>query len=236
MIIIKKIHGYDINERNVWTYEITTWNGSNILFAFGCVCLFFLLIKIKIGWHNDSGFVTALAGEMYVDHETGMIVPCPDNDAGLYVVVAAANNASSDRSSSNSNSNDTTTTCIQRIIIPDDCCAVQIGECTQIITGGIIRATPHCVRGPSTSTNTSTINNNNNNSNMKKIGRISFPCFVDTIPTFILSTPTNCSRDDVLHSSINTNKVPSLSSRWISNTQTFNNFLQTTFSMYYNWK
>lgn len=39
-----------------------------------------------IGWHNDSGFLTSLAGDMYVNDETGEEIECPDPDAGLYVV------------------------------------------------------------------------------------------------------------------------------------------------------
>ena len=47
-----------------------------------------------IGWHNDSGFLTALAGDLYVDHTTGKAIDCPDPHAGLYVI---------DRRNSNSN-------------------------------------------------------------------------------------------------------------------------------------
>jgi isopenicillin N synthase-like dioxygenase len=39
-----------------------------------------------IGWHNDSGFLTALAGDMYVNDETGEEIEAPDPNAGLYVV------------------------------------------------------------------------------------------------------------------------------------------------------
>jgi len=39
-----------------------------------------------IAWHNDSGFLTCLASEIFVDHTTGKIVenPEPDN-AGLFI-------------------------------------------------------------------------------------------------------------------------------------------------------
>jgi hypothetical protein len=33
-----------------------------------------------IGWHNDSGFLTALTSAMYFDDETGQIIENPDPD------------------------------------------------------------------------------------------------------------------------------------------------------------
>ena len=67
------------------------------------------------------------AGDAYLDHNTGGIIDNSDQKAGLYV--ARRNGGSI------------------RVSIPDDCMAVQLGECVQIITGGLLVATPHCVRG-----------------------------------------------------------------------------------------
>ncbi len=39
-----------------------------------------------IGWHNDSGFLTALASDMYFNDDTGEIITNPDPKGGLYVV------------------------------------------------------------------------------------------------------------------------------------------------------
>jgi hypothetical protein len=64
-----------------------------------------------IGWHNDSGFLTALGGDLYVNHETGEAIDCPDPAAGLYVV---------DRNQQ-----------ARRVALPADCMAVQIGECSK---------------------------------------------------------------------------------------------------------
>jgi isopenicillin N synthase-like dioxygenase len=155
----------------------------------------------QIGWHNDSGFLTALAGDMYVNHVTGEKVDCPDPTAGLYVIGR--------------------TTCgdILKVDLPPDCVAVQVGECTQIVTGGAVQATPHCVRGSSVS----------------GIARISLPCFVDTIPGFRLTMPAGCTREQVLAADC-TDKVPPLSARWESDDVTFGDFLRTTFAMYYDWK
>jgi hypothetical protein len=39
-----------------------------------------------IGWHNDSGFLTALTCDMYFDDETGKIIENPDPKGGLWIV------------------------------------------------------------------------------------------------------------------------------------------------------
>ncbi len=160
-----------------------------------------------IGWHNDSGFLTALAGDVYLDHDTGDIIPKEEIDpnAGLYI---------QDRNG-----------CIKHIQIPDDCMAIQIGECLQIMTGGHVVATPHCVRGADPNwicNNDTEMKNGQDNISCsssisrkkRRVARISFPCFVDTIPSFSLTVPKGQSRDDVLISSvIGCAKVPPLGDR-----------------------
>lgn len=34
-----------------------------------------------------------------------------------------------------------------KVSIPSDCLGIQVGECLQIVSGGLLVATPHCVRG-----------------------------------------------------------------------------------------
>ena len=77
------------------------------------------------GWHNDHGALTALASAMYFDAD-GREIACPDPRAGLFI-----------RSRSGA---------LVRAAIPPDCCAFQCGETLQIASGGLLRATPHCVR------------------------------------------------------------------------------------------
>ena len=185
-----------------------------------------------IGWHNDSGFLTALAGEIYVHHITGdRISNMQDIDpsAGLYVI---------DRSDTTGSSNDDDSQQphhqILKVNIPYDCCAVQIGECLQIITGGTLCATPHCVRGCTTGS-----------SEHNHIARISLPCFIDTHPSFPLLPPIGVSRQQVLNADrFSHNKVPPLALRWkcddhdetsTTKPMTFGEFLQETFQMYYGW-
>lgn len=156
-----------------------------------------------IGWHNDSGFLTALAGDMYVNDENGEEIAPPDPNAGLYVVDREDN--------------------VVHVSIPQDCMAVQIGECVQILTGGAVVATPHCVRGAISDGTVS-------------VARISLPCFIDTPPDVPLSMPSRgCTREQVLMAGVGSSRVPPLSARWAHDGMLFGDFLQKTFSLYYDW-
>lgn len=162
-----------------------------------------------IGWHNDSGFLTSLSGDMYVDDATGQpLDPLKvDPEAGLYVT---------DRSGKSIH-----------VSIPEDCMAIQIGEVVQILTGGVVSATPHCVRGPRP---------NFNDSNHVKVARISCPCFIDSKPTFPLVAPKGSGKEQILNAGVGKDKVPALEERWIEDGMTFGDFLQKTFERYYDWK
>jgi isopenicillin N synthase-like dioxygenase len=116
---------------------------------------------------------------------------------------------------------------VQRVVIPPDCMAVQMGECTQIVTGGAVAATPHCVRGVGPAANNNTANT--------RTARISLPCFIDTPPAFPLTMPSGCTRQQVLDAAVVNDKVPPLSTRWTKDGMPFGTFLQETFSMYYDW-
>lgn len=99
------------------------------------------------GWHNDHGSLTGLLPGMYLD-ENGQQIQSPDKNAGLYI---------------KSRGGDT----IQvQLPAQHNCLAFQIGETTQIHTGGILQATPHAVRGCSMSLG-------------EKISRESFAVFME---------------------------------------------------------
>lgn len=108
-----------------------------------------------------------------------------------------------------------------RVEIPEDHLAIQVGECTQIITGGLLVATPHCVR-PSKCPKG------------RSIARGTFPVFVDTDIDFKLSIPSGKTRDDVFHRTI-VSPVPPLEDRWAEDGMTFVDFLEITFEKYYEW-
>lgn len=165
---------------------------------------------------------------MYVHHETGeRIVECPDPAAGLYVMDRRRRSRASNDNTDDNTNNDYTKEVYSkavRVVIPPDCVAVQVGECTQIVTGGAVQATPHCVRGCRPQYGGSTV------------ARISLPCFVDTAPSFALCLPPGSTRDDVWKADCSNNQVPPLEARWHSDGMAFGDFLHTTFEMYYNWK
>jgi isopenicillin N synthase-like dioxygenase len=69
--------------------------------------------------------VPALARPRYCD-ASGAEMACPDADAGLYI---RARDGS-----------------VHHARFPPDALAFQMGEATQIHTGGLLVATPHCVR------------------------------------------------------------------------------------------
>eukprot|EP01137_Pigoraptor_chileana_P033960 Opistho-2@25789 len=78
------------------------------------------------GWHLDHSSLTGLTSAMFINSE-GKEVPNPDPKAGLYI-----------RNRGNR---------MIKVNIPADHLAFQMGEATQIRTGGRLRATPHCVHG-----------------------------------------------------------------------------------------
>lgn len=84
------------------------------------------------GWHNDHSSLTGLCPAMYLQlSEDGKSVkeydiPNPDSTAGLYARTRNGKEI--------------------RVVIPKDCLAFQIGECSQIQTGGYLQATPHAVQ------------------------------------------------------------------------------------------
>jgi len=154
-----------------------------------------------IGWHNDCGFLTGLVSSLYFDDDTGAIIPNPDPSGGLWVVNRGS-------------------TPVQ-VKIPADHMGVQCGECLQVITGGLLVATPHAVRV------------SKSNSNVR-VGRGAFPVFVDTDVEFLLATPPGVERGQVFDKTVHS-KVPPLESRWKGNDQKFVEFLGDTFRQYYEW-
>lgn len=78
------------------------------------------------GWHNDMCCLTGLVPGMYLDKDGNQTL-CPDPNAGLYIKSRGGE--------------------VIHVQIPSNCLAFQIGETSQIHTGGILQATPHAVKG-----------------------------------------------------------------------------------------
>jgi isopenicillin N synthase-like dioxygenase len=81
------------------------------------------------GWHNDHGSLTGLCPAMFFDGKGKQLDASPDPQAGLYI-----------RSRKGG---------VVKAVMPADCLAFQMGETQQIQSGGILQATPHCVRSSS---------------------------------------------------------------------------------------
>ncbi|KAL3767329.1 hypothetical protein ACHAWO_007272 [Cyclotella atomus] len=77
------------------------------------------------GWHNDHGSITGLFPALYI--ENGQIVACPDPQSGLYIKSRSGK--------------------LVHAELPPNSLAFQIGETSQVHTGGLLQATPHAVRG-----------------------------------------------------------------------------------------
>eukprot|EP00172_Hildenbrandia_rubra_P001210 Plantae.Rhodophyta-Hildenbrandia_rubra.ctg17628.p1 GENE.Plantae.Rhodophyta-Hildenbrandia_rubra.ctg17628~~Plantae.Rhodophyta-Hildenbrandia_rubra.ctg17628.p1 ORF type:complete len:412 (-),score=68.54 Plantae.Rhodophyta-Hildenbrandia_rubra.ctg17628:1207-2442(-) len=141
------------------------------------------------GIHNDHSCITGLCSASFVDEDTSKEVPAP-KEAGLYVSIGGK---------------------MRKVNIPSDCVGFQIGETAQIITGGILQATPHAVK-------------------MSKEGNLSrstFALFLQPDPRYVLKQPkfsTEMKDQDL---------VPPLSSRFSSKEEcTFAEFARRTVQAY----
>jgi len=153
------------------------------------------------GWHNDHGSLTGLVPAMYFDKD-GNEIPCPDQEAGLYI---------------KARNQDT-----QRIVIPGDFLAFQIGEAAQIVSGGVLQATPHCVRGPQGKMATET-------------SRDTYVVFMEPMWDFDMSLPKEITNQKELTDRWEQylpGGVPVLSSRW-NPTMDFGVFAESCVKAYY---
>lgn len=81
------------------------------------------------GFHNDHGTLTGLvAGQFYDETAASVLKSSPDPSAGLFVAPGGADNQPT------------------RAGFPADSIAFQTGEVAQILSGGILCATPHAVQ------------------------------------------------------------------------------------------
>lgn len=152
------------------------------------------------GWHNDHGSLTGLTSSMYME-EDGKEVSNPDPRSGL--VIAPRNTSSYPPQ--------------VKVTIPADYLAFQIGECSQIVSGGHLKATPHMVRSPA-----------NEAAVTRKVSRSTFAVFMQPALLQPLSMP-----KESLPNAIDSNAfVPPLGSRYAP-TQDFITFTKQTFAKYY---
>jgi isopenicillin N synthase-like dioxygenase len=133
------------------------------------------------GWHNDHGALTGLTSAIYLD-KSGKVVDFADEESGLFI-----RNRQGD---------------VVKAAIPKDCLAFQLGETLQILSGGSLIATPHCV-----------IQGNK----MKGLGlsRNTFACFMAPEWNEPMKVPAGKTREDAFVKGIF--GVPKLQDRWKDN-------------------
>lgn len=148
------------------------------------------------GWHLDHGCITLLISPLYYNL-SGNIVDAP-KDCGLYV-----------KSKNDENI---------KIEIPENAIAIQLGEMFQFLSGGFLRATPHCVKSGASD----------------NISREQLALFMDCSPNLPLKLPVYTKEiDDVLCCKNLPDGVPTLKSR-ILGTKTYQEFVINTLQAYYN--
>jgi len=153
------------------------------------------------GWHNDHGSLPGLTAAMYID-ENGKEVANPDPKAGLYI---RARNGR-----------------LVKAAVPADRLIFQIGETAQIHSGGVLQATPHCVRGAQ-------------GEKARGIARDTFAVFMEPMWMERMDVPPSVSVDRVTVGSTGQYLppgVPTLASRWNSQ-QDFAEFTAKTLTSYY---
>eukprot|EP00029_Vermamoeba_vermiformis_P002528 TRINITY_DN12905_c0_g1_i1.p1 TRINITY_DN12905_c0_g1~~TRINITY_DN12905_c0_g1_i1.p1 ORF type:complete len:384 (+),score=113.56 TRINITY_DN12905_c0_g1_i1:40-1152(+) len=135
------------------------------------------------GWHNDHGSLTGLVPAMYID-PNGKEVPNPDPQSGLYI---------------RSRKGD-----LIKVNMPADHLAFQIGETAQVHSGGVLQATPHCVRAAATE-------------NAVGVSRETFAVFMEPQWDEPMNIPEGTSAEQVCHGSnakLFPPGVPVLATRW----------------------
>jgi len=153
------------------------------------------------GWHNDHGSLTGLVAGMYIDKD-GKEVPCPDPKAGLYI-----------------RSRQGTTL---RASWPADCLAFQMGETQQIHSGGVLLATPHCVRAAM-------------NRDSVGVSRETYAVFMEPLWDEQMDVPAGTSPEDVRRGTTKLlipKGVPTLDKRWEPNIS-FGEFSARSLAEYY---
>lgn len=147
------------------------------------------------GWHNDHGALTGLVQAVFTDMN-GQIIPNPDPAAGLYVKTRKG--------------------AIIKANIPSGHLVFQIGESAQILSGGVLQATPHAVRGPQ----------------VTGVNRETLAVFMQPRPHEHMAVPTGSDPVAAGKTENLPKGVPPLLARW-ENAMNYDEFTQATFKAYY---
>ena len=152
------------------------------------------------GWHNDHGSLTGLVPAIYYN-EKGEEVSNPDPKSGLYIKTRVGETV--------------------KASWPTTHLAFQIGESQQVLSGGVLQATPHCVRAAS-------------GDNTKGISRCTFAVFMQPMVDEEMSVPEGKDPSDACVGSspqFLPPGVPPLETRW-SNKVEYGKYAKQTVEMY----
>lgn len=153
------------------------------------------------GWHNDHGALTGLTSAMFLNKQ-GEEINNPDPKSGLYAKMRTGTE--------------------QHITYPRDCLAFQVGEAAQILSGGLLQATPHAVMGPTTPESAN-------------ISRETLAVFMQPMPDFPMSLPEGRTREDAQRGSSKEflpPTMPDLALRWDPDND-FGTFTNRTLNFYH---
>jgi isopenicillin N synthase-like dioxygenase len=156
------------------------------------------------GWHNDHGLLTGLTSALLLDERTGE-PPASGPDAvdpraGLYTRTRRGE--------------------LVQVAIPADCVAFQIGETAQVLSGGLLQATPHAVRA----------------SAVPGVSRDTFAVFMEPEWDYTLQSPPGVDPQSAQTANAAASlpkSVPPLGTRWTGSTMTFGAFTQATLEAYH---
>jgi len=152
------------------------------------------------GWHNDHGALTGLCIGQFMDSNGKFISNPEPSTAGLFI-----KNRQGD---------------IVKVSVPQPSTtlAFQIGETSQIQTGGLLKATPHAVMG----------------TKAPGVSRATFAVFMEPNHSYTLTIPDSRTVVEATSDKNLPRNVPSLYSRWGDTKEdSFNNFSNRTFAKYY---
>lgn len=135
---------------------------------------------------------------MFQDKD-GNVIDNPDPTAGLYI---------------KSRQGDTV-----HLVMPPDCIAFQIGECSQVHSGGVLQATPHAVRAAAT----------------PGVSRSTLAVFMEPEVDYPMTTPPGSDPERVIRGATGEllpPSVPPMARRW-NESQDFAEFTDATLSAYH---
>jgi len=148
------------------------------------------------GWHLDHGGLTILTKAVYLDKDYNEVQE--DENAGLYIKDREGNT--------------------HHGVIPENALLCQVGEILQILSGGYLQATPHCVKS----------------SKIKGVTRETFPVFIDCNVEHDITLPKWAKKDTVETKGMKgLIGVPQLKDRY-KDCKKYHEFVHKTYIAYYN--